>query len=143
MSNDTNKALTRRFYEQVLNGRQAHVIDEIAVIGYDEHDPLPGQGEGCEGLKNRVNMLVEGLAPTFTIEDLIAEGDRVVVRWTNSGRHVGDFLGAAPTDRPYAMAGIDIYRVEAGRLAEHWHVVDQLSMLQQLGLIPAPDGAPA
>jgi predicted SnoaL-like aldol condensation-catalyzing enzyme len=143
MSNDTNKALTRRFYEQVLNGRQAHVIDEIAVIGYDEHDPLPGQGEGREGLKNRVNMLVEGLAPTFTIEDLIAEGDRVVVRWTNSGRHVGDFLGAAPTDRPYAMAGIDIYRVEAGRLAEHWHVVDQLSMLQQLGLIPAPDGAPA
>jgi len=143
MSNDTNKALTRRFYEQVLNGRQAHVIDEIAVIGYDEHDPLPGQGEGREGLKNRVNMLVKGLAPTFTIEDLIAEGDRVVVRWTNSGRHVGDFLGAAPTDRPYAMAGIDIYRVEAGRLAEHWHVVDQLSMLQQLGLIPAPDGAPA
>jgi predicted SnoaL-like aldol condensation-catalyzing enzyme len=143
MSNDTNKALTRRFYEQVLNGRQAHVIDEIAVIGYDEHDPLPGQGEGREGLKNRVNMLVEGLAPTFTIEDLIAEGDRVVVRWTNSGRHVGDFLGAAPTDRPYAMAGIDIYRVESGRLAEHWHVVDQLSMLQQLGLIPAPDGAPA
>ena len=141
MSNDTNKALTRRFYEQALNGRQAQVIDEIAAAGYDEHDPLPGQGEGREGLKNRVNMLVEGLAPTFTIEDLIAEGDRVVVRWTNSGRHVGDFLGAAPTNRPYAVAGIDIYRVEAGQLAEHWHVVDQLSMLQQLGLIPAPDGA--
>jgi predicted ester cyclase len=143
MSNDTNKALTRRFYEQALNGRQAHVIDEIAAAGYDEHDPLPGQGKGREGLKNRVNMLVEGLAPTFTIEDLIAEGDRVVVRWTNSGRHVGDFLGAAPTDRPYAIAGIDIYRVQDGQLAEHWHVVDQLSMLQQLGLIATPDGAPA
>ena len=143
MSTDTNKALTRRFYEQALNGRQAHVIDEIAAAGYDEHDPLPGQGEGREGLKNRVTMLVEGLAPTFTIEDLIAEGDRVVARWTNRGRHVGDFLGAAPTDRPYAIAGIDIYRIEHGRLAEHWHVIDQLSMLQQLGLIPASDGAPA
>ena len=143
MSNETNKALARRFYEQVLNGRQVHVIDEIAAAGYDEHDPLPGQGDGREGLKNRVTMLVEALAPTFTIEDLIAEGDRVVVRWTNSGRHVGDFLGAAPTDRPYAIAGIDIYRVADGRLTEHWHVVDQLSMLQQLGLMPAPDGAPA
>lgn len=143
MSTDTNKALTRRFYQQALNGRQTHVIDEIAAAGYDEHDPLPGQGEGREGLKNRVTMLVDGLAPTFTIEELIAEGDRVVVRWTNNGRHVGEFLGAAPTDRPYAIAGIDIYRIQDGRLAEHWHVVDQLSMLQQLGLIPAPDGAPA
>ena len=143
MSSDTNRALTRRFYEQALNGRRAQVIDDIAAAGYDEHDPLPGQGEGREGLKNRITMLVDGLAPTFTIEDLIAEGDRVVVRWTNSGRHVGNFLGAAPTDRPYAIAGIDIYRVEDGRLAEHWHVVDQLSLLQQLGLIPAPDGARA
>jgi predicted ester cyclase len=143
MSNETNKALTRRFYEQVLNGRQVHVIDEIAAAGYDEHDPLPGQGEGREGLRNRVDMLVAGLAPTFTVEDLVAEGDRVVVRWTNSGRHVGVFLGVAPTDRRYAIAGIDIYRIEDGRLAEHWHVVDQLSMLQQLGLMPAPDGAPA
>jgi len=115
MSNETNKALAYRFYEQVLNGRQVHIIDEIAAAGYDEHDPLPGQGEGREGLKNRVN----------------------------SGRHVGDFLGIAPTDRPYAIAGIDIYRIEDGRLAEHWHVVDQLSMLQQLGLMPTPDGAAA
>jgi predicted SnoaL-like aldol condensation-catalyzing enzyme len=139
MSNETNKALTRRFYEQVLNGRRVGVLDEIAAAGYDEHDPLPGQGEGREGLKHRVTMLVEGLAPTFTVEDLVAEGDRVVVRWTNSGRHVGDFLGAPPTDRPYAIAGIDIYRVEDGRLAEHWHVVDQLSMLQQLGMLPTPE----
>jgi predicted SnoaL-like aldol condensation-catalyzing enzyme len=139
MSNGTNAALTRRFYDEVLNARQLRVVDEIASAGYDEHDPLPGQGEGREGLKNRVTMLVEGLAPTFTIEDLVADGDRVVVRWTNSGRHVGDFLGAPPTDRPYAIAGIDIYRIEDGRLAEHWHVVDQLSMLQQLGLLPAPE----
>jgi predicted ester cyclase len=139
MSNDDNKALTRRFYDEVLNGRRTGVLDEIAAAGYHEHDPLPGQGEGRQGLKNRVAMLVEGLAPTFTVEDVIAEGDRVVVRWTNSGRHVGDFLGVPPTDRPFAIAGIDIYRIEDGRLAEHWHVVDQLSMLQQLALLPAPE----
>jgi steroid delta-isomerase-like uncharacterized protein len=141
MSLDTNKALMRRIYDQVLNDRRLEEIDELAVTAYDEHDPLPGQREGRDGLKDRVRMLVEGLAPTFTVEDIVAEGDRVVVRWTNSGRHVGDFLGMPPTGHSYAIAGIDIYRIEDGQLAEHWHVIDQLAMLQQLGLIPAPDGA--
>ena len=143
MSAETNKVLVRRFYDQVLNGRRVQAIDELAVAGYDEHDPLPGQREGRDGLKDRVSMLVEGLAPTFTVEDVVAEGDRVVVRWTNSARHVGDFLGIPPTGRSCAIAGIDIYRLEDGRLAEHWHVIDQLTMLQQLGLMPAPDSAPA
>jgi predicted ester cyclase len=141
MSLDTNKALMRRIYDQVLNDRRLEEIEELAVAAYDEHDPLPGQREGRDGLKDRVRMLVEGLAPTFTVEDIVAEGDRVVVRWTNSGRHVGDFLGRPPTGHSYAIAGIDIYRIEDGQLAEHWHVIDQLAMLQQLGLIPAPDGA--
>ena len=143
MSAETNKQLVRRFYDQVLNGRRMEAIDELAVAGYDEHDPLPGQREGRDGLKDRVSMLVEGLAPTFTVEDVVAEGDRVVVRWTNSARHVGDFLGIPPTGRSCAIAGIDIYRLENERLAEHWHVIDQLAMLQQLGLLPAPDSAPA
>ena len=117
MSAETNKVLVRRFYDQVLNGRRVQAIDELAVAGYDEHDPLPGQREGRDGLKDRVSMLVEGLAPTFTVEDVVAEGDRVVVRWTNSARHVGDFLGIPPTGRSCAIAGIDIYRLEDGRLA--------------------------
>jgi steroid delta-isomerase-like uncharacterized protein len=142
MSTDINKALVRRFYDQVLNSRQFEAIDDIAVADYEEHDPLPGQGEGRNGLRDRVTMLAGALAPTFTVEDVVAEADRVVVRWTNSGRHVGDFLGIPPTDRPFAIAGIDIYRIANGRLAEHWHVVDQLAMLQQLGLIPAPERAP-
>jgi predicted ester cyclase len=143
MSIETNKALVRRFYDQVLNGRRVEAIDELAVAGYDEHDPLPGQREGRDGLKDRVSMLVEGLAPAFTIEDVVAEGDRVVVRWTNSARHVGDFLGIPPTGRSCAIAGIDIYRLQDGRLAEHWHVIDQLAMLQQLGLMPSSEGAQA
>jgi steroid delta-isomerase-like uncharacterized protein len=143
VSIETNKALVRRFYDQVLNGRRVEAIDELTVADYDEHDPLPGQREGRDGLKDRVSMLVEGLAPTFTVEDVVAEGDRVVVRWTNSARHVGDFLGIPPTGRYCAIAGIDVYRIEDGQLAEHWHVIDQLAMLQQLGLMPAPDSAPA
>jgi steroid delta-isomerase-like uncharacterized protein len=143
MSTETNKALVRRYYDEILNGRRVEVLDELAVTDYQEHDPLPGQRGGREGLKDRVTMLIDGLAPTFTVEDVIAEGDRVVVRWTNDATHVGEFLGIPPTGRSCGVAGIDIHRVENGRMAEHWHVVDQLAMLQQLGLIPSPDGAPA
>jgi len=143
MSTETNKKLVRRFYDEALNDRRVEVIDELALADYAEHDPLPGQRDGLVGLKDRVTMFIEGLAPTFTVEDVIAEGDRVVVRWTNNGTHVGAFLGIPPTRRSFSIAGIDIYRVENDRMAEHWHVVDQLTMLQQLGLVPSPEGAPA
>src|ERR1041385_3231363 len=119
MPTEINKALVRRFYDEVLNGRQFGAIDELAVADYDEHDPLPGQGEGRDGLRDRVTMLAGALAPTFTVEDVVAEADRVVVRWTNSGRHVGDFLGIPATDRPFAIAGIDVYRVADGRSEEN------------------------
>ena len=143
MSTETNKKLVRRFYDEVLNDRRPEAIDELALADYTEHDPLPGQRDGLVGLKDRATMLIEGLASTYAVEDVIAEGDRVVVRWTNSGRHSGPFLGIPPTGRSFTMAGIDIYRIENDHLAEHWHVVDQLSMLQQLGLVPSPDGVPA
>jgi len=135
--------LVRRFYEDVLVGGDLVALDELATSDYEEHDPLPGQGDGLQGLKDRVSTLREGLDPRFTIEDVISEGDRLVVRWTNSGTHVGDFLGIPATNKSFSVAGIDIYRVSDGKLAEHWHVVDQLAMLQQLGLIPTPEGAGA
>jgi predicted ester cyclase len=143
MTTETNKALVRRFYDEVLNDRRVEVLDQLALADYSEHDPLPGQRDGLVGLKDRATALIEGLAPTFTIEDVIAEGDRVVVRWTNHGSHVGPFLGIAASGRSFNVAGIDIYRIENDRMAEHWHVVDQLTMLQQLGLIPSPEAAPA
>ncbi|WDV53190.1 ester cyclase [Streptomyces coeruleorubidus] len=137
MSAETNKALVRRLFEEVLNGRRMEIIDELAATDYQEHDPFPGQREGREGLKDRVTMLVEGLAPTFSIDEIIAEGDRVVVRWTNSATHSGTFLGIPPTGRSCRFAGVDFFRLDGGRLVEHWHVVDQLSMLQQLELLPS------
>ena len=143
MSTETSKNLARRFYVEILNARQIETVDDLAVAEYDEHEPLPGQRDNREGLKDRVRILTEALSPTFTIEDMIAEGDRVVVRWTNRGTHVAPFIGIPPTGRTFEIAGIDVYRVENDRLAEHWHVVDQLTMLQQLGLLPTPETAPA
>jgi predicted ester cyclase len=135
---EQNKDIARRIYEEVINKRDLDLLDELVKPDYEEHDPLPGQREGLDGIRDRFRMLIEGLDPHFTIEDLIAEEDRVVVRWTNSGTNVGEFLGAPATNRPFTIAGIDIYRVEGGKLAEHWHVVDMFGQMVQLGQISPP-----
>ena len=132
-----SKQTALRLYE-LLNQGDVDPTGDLVTADYVEHDPLPGQGEGREGALDRFSIIVGALAPHFTVEDVIAEGDRVMVRWTNAGTHVGEFAGIPATGRTFQIAGIDVYRVEDGRLAEHWHVVDQLSMLGQLGLLPAP-----
>lgn len=126
-----------RLYE-VLNAGRVEEVGDLVTEDYQEHDPLPEQGSGREGVIDRFSIIVGALAPHFTVEDVITEGDRVVVRWTNAGTHVGEFAGMPATGRAFSISGIDIYRVEGDLLAEHWHVVDQLSMLGQLGLLPAP-----
>lgn len=131
------KQTALRLYE-LMNAGQAEMIGGLVTEDYLEHDPLPGQGTGREGAIDRFSILVGALAPHFTVEDVIAEGDRVVVRWTNAGTHVGEFAGIPATGRTFEIAGIDIYRLDGELLAEHWHVVDQLAMLGQLGLLPAP-----
>ena len=87
------KDLIRKFYEDVLVAGDQDALDEIATPNYIEHDPLPGQGDGLQGLKERTTMLRESLAVRFTIEDVIQSDDKLVVRWTNSGTHVGEYLG--------------------------------------------------
>jgi steroid delta-isomerase-like uncharacterized protein len=143
MGLESNKSVARRYYEEALNKGDLDALDQLAVSDYEEHDPLPGQGEGLPGLKQRVSMLREAFGQHFTVEDLIAEGDKVVVRWTGSGTHVGEFMGIPPTGRSFQINGIDIHAFRDGKMSAHWHVVDQFSLLQQLGLIPMPDGANA
>ena len=144
MTTDQNRAIVRRYYDEVLNGGTVAVLDEIAVEDYIENDPFPGMGNGREQLKLRAGALLSAFSPcTFKIEDIVAEGDRVAVRWRSRGTQSGEFMGIPPTNRSYEIAGIDFHRLADGRMAEHWHVVDQLSQLQQLGLLPSSQGAPA
>jgi steroid delta-isomerase-like uncharacterized protein len=143
MSIEANKALARRVFDDVLNGRSLDLLDELAASDYIEHNPLPGQGSGIDGIRDRYTIVLNAFDPHFTIEDVIAEGDKVVLRWTNSGTHVGEFPGMPPTGRSFRIPGIEIWRVENGKLAEHWDVVDVFGQLQQLGLLPQPDGVPA
>lgn len=144
MSEQDNKAVVRRYYDEVLNQRNIDLLDELAVEDYVEHDPFPGQGNGLADLKARVAGLCGAFNPLhFTIEDVIAEGDKVVVRWTNAGTDSGGFMGIPATGKEFGIAGIDIHVARGAKLAEHWHVVDQLAQMQQLGLIPQPEAADA
>jgi steroid delta-isomerase-like uncharacterized protein len=138
MTLEENKVVVRRYYRDVLNSGDLNTLDELAVSQYEEHDPLPGQAKGREGLRQRVEMLRRAFQAHFTIEDIIAEGDKVMVRWTQRGTQVAEFLGMPATGRAFTIAGIDIHRLQDGKLAEHWHVVDLLGQMQQLGLIPQP-----
>jgi predicted ester cyclase len=142
MSTESNRELVRRYYEEVLNGRKVEILDELAVSDYDEHSPFPGQPNGLEGLKARAGALLSAFNPyVFTIRDLVAEGDTVVAHWTNVATHSGSFMGIPPTGRVLTISGIDIHRLRDGKMAEHWHVVEELQMMQQLGLVPSPEGA--
>jgi predicted ester cyclase len=143
MSTESNKQLVRRYYDEVHSGRNYDLIDELVAPNFKEHDPLPGQAEGREGIKQRDQMLAQSLNIHFTVEDLIAERDMVVVRWRNRGTHIGEFLGIPPTGRDFSIEGINVYRVEDGRLAEGWSVADVFGQMLQLGVIPAPEPAAA
>lgn len=143
MSTEANKGTVKRFYEEVLNAGNVALLDELAVQDYDEHSPFPGQPNGIEGLRARVGAILGAFRPVFTLHELVAEGDTVVAYWTNTGTHQGEFMGLPPSGKTVTISGIDVHRLRDGRLAEHWHVIEQLQMLQQLGVIPMPQGAPA
>jgi predicted ester cyclase len=138
-----NKKLIRRYYEEVLNQGRLEVLDQIARTDHVEHNPLPGQGQGLEGLRQRVNIVKTAFDPRFTLEHVIAEGDKVVVMWSNRGTHLVEWFGVPPTGRTVEIQGIDIHLIRDGRMAEHWDVVDMLSILFQIGALPAPGAVPA
>lgn len=143
MSAQANKELVTRYYNEVLNGRKVEILDDLAVSDYDEHSPFPGQPNGLEGLRARAGALLSAFNPyVFTLRDMVAEGDTVVAYWTNAATHSGSFMGIPPTGRVVNISGIDIHRIRNGKMAEHWHVVEELQMMQQLGLVPSPEGAP-
>ncbi len=143
MSTEANKRQIRRYYEEVLNGRNIALLDQLAVPDYDEHSPFPGQPNGLEGLKARVGAIVAAFHPVFTLHQLVGDGETVVAYWTNTGTHTGEFMGIPPSGRTVTISGADTHRLRDDRMAEHWHVIEELQMLQQLGVIAAPQEAAA
>ncbi|MEA2938870.1 MAG: hypothetical protein QOC56_2374 [Alphaproteobacteria bacterium] len=138
MSIEENKALVRRFYEEIDKGNLA-AMDEIVADDYVDHNPppLPGLASGREGLKQAFRIFWAATPGYHHIEDQIAEGDRVVTRLTSYGKHEGDLPGAPRTGNDLKMSSITIHRIERGRLAEKWAEKDVLGFLKQIGVMPA------
>jgi predicted ester cyclase len=135
VSIEANKAIIRRYKIDILNSRDVAALDAIVAADYLDHAAFPGQGPGREGLKQRVAYLFDAFDPEWTVHDIVAEGDIVAVRWSHSAVHRGEFLGLEPTGRKFTMRGIDMYRITAGMMSEHWNVVDMFGMYQQLDLL--------
>jgi steroid delta-isomerase-like uncharacterized protein len=139
MSAEENKALVRRMTEEIFNRGNIDAVDEFLTPDSFDHNPMPGQPSGSEGLKWVARAMRTAFPDMrFEIHDQVAEGDRVMNRWTMSGTHEGELLGMPATGKRVAVAGFDMIRFADGKMAEHWAQMDQLGMMQQLGMIPAP-----
>jgi steroid delta-isomerase-like uncharacterized protein len=139
-----SKAVLDRLNEEVFRRGNVDAVDELVAEDFVEHDPPPGMGPDREGFKDLVRALHRAFADQeHTIHDQIAEGDRVVERWTMTGTHTGEWFGIAPTNRRISIQGIDISRLQDGRLVEHWTQIDALGMFEQLGAMPAEQPASA
>jgi steroid delta-isomerase-like uncharacterized protein len=137
MSLEQNKVLMRKLFEDDLSGGNSAVAAEIIHPNFFDHTNPPGLQEGLAG-HNAIVSLFRGAFPDqqWLIEDLIAEGDRVVARSTMTGTHTGDFFGIPATGKSVRMGGVHIVRIQDGRIAEHWGSNDDLSLMRQIGVVP-------
>jgi predicted ester cyclase len=130
---NANASLAVRALKVIENGNLSE-IDELLDEDYLQHNDL---GPGREPVKAMMTSLRNGLSSlTVHIRDVICEADRVVARIEIEGRHTGELFGAPPSGKTIRIKAIDIWRIEGGKLKEHWDSVDRLGMMQQLGLVP-------
>ena len=145
MSADDNKALIRRYFEAIDGAwasANADVLDEFVAPDFLTHNPFPGMAPGIEGAKRLFMMFVAAAPGRHVVEDLIAEGDKVVGRITAYGTHEGELLGIPRTGKPMRMTGMTIWRIANGKIVEHWSEMDTLGLLLQLGALTMPAPKP-
>ena len=137
-----NKTVSRRFLEEVWNKGNLAVLNEIITRDHVNSGPgtLPGLPNGPEGSKQLVTVYRNAFPDVhFTIDDQIAEGDKVVTRWSAHGTHQGELVGIPATGKSSTVTGISVDRLVNGKIAESWGIFDQFGMMQQLGVIPMPE----
>ena len=144
MSTQDNKAIVTRVSEQAVGGGDLSVMDELVAEDFLDHSALPGTPPGREGAKAFVRVFHAGFPDlSLTNEDIIGEGDKVVHHYVLRGTHEGEFMGIPPTGNRIEVHGIDELRVSDGKIVERWGQVDQLALMQQLGVVPQPEQAGA
>jgi steroid delta-isomerase-like uncharacterized protein len=138
MSIEANKQLVRR-YQEAHNTNDLDALNLIVAADLVTHSLMPGLPPGLDGGKT-IHQMTGAAIPDFhaSIEDLIAEGDKVVARMTFRGTHsAGEFMGSPPSGKTFAFSAISIFRIADGKIVEHWGEEDSLGWLQQLGAMPA------
>jgi steroid delta-isomerase-like uncharacterized protein len=133
---EANKALVRRFIDEIFRKGRPEAVDELLADDFVPHT-WGATGGGKAALKEAIERVSAGLSDTsMTIEDLIAEGDRVAVRLTSHAVQTGPFMGLPPSGKAYTIGEIHIFRIEGGKVREHWHEADFMGMMRQLGALP-------
>jgi steroid delta-isomerase-like uncharacterized protein len=134
---DDIRALMHRWIDEYQSGGDVAVADELLAHDFVNHSALPGMPSDREGVKAFFAIFRHAFPDLHAVvHDMLVDGDKVVTRKTFHGIHHGEFMGIPPTGKTIAVDVIDIVRVRGGKFVEHWNVVDQLGMLQQLGAIP-------
>jgi steroid delta-isomerase-like uncharacterized protein len=132
-----DEAVVRRFYEEMNNGRKNELASELFTSDHQLHDPQVPAPDGPDGVAAVVSVYQTGVNGHWAINDIFSVDDKVVVRWTGTGEHVGEVNGIPPTGRPIDVSAISIHQLRDGKIAETWEVWDTLGFLQQIGVIPA------
>jgi steroid delta-isomerase-like uncharacterized protein len=142
MSEAENRALFERYFDQVANRDDLDLADEIFAADYQHHDPAnpdPRPMIGSQAVKDHLTSLKSAFPDLiFDIDDIVAEGDSIVVRWTARGTNTGDYFGMPATGKPIEITGMNTWVTRDGQAIEGWVNRDDMGLLQQLGVVPAP-----
>jgi steroid delta-isomerase-like uncharacterized protein len=139
MSLDSNKALVTRLFSDVLNRAAPSAINEIVAENYSEQEPFPGQTPGRAGVAERLAALFAVFPDVhYELQDLIAEDNKIVARWTMHGTQRAPFLGVPVTNQEITITGMDIYIIEDNQIVSHWDEVNFYSFLAQTNSLPKP-----
>ena len=141
-----NVTAVKRFFEEVWNKGNLSLVDELLTQDYEDHNRPPGTPRGHKGYKSSVNMFRTGFPDIqFTLDHIIAEGDRLAIRLTGKGTHKGNFMGIPATGKQVSFGGMTFIRFQDGKVAERWGISDIPGLMQQLGVGPGqppPGGKP-
>ena len=136
MTTEDNKALVRRFIDEIFLEGKPEAVDELLADDFVPHN-WGKTGAGKSAMTDAIKRASAGLSDAqMTIEDVIAEGDKVAVRLTSHAVQTGPFMGLPPSGKPYTIEEIHIFRIKDGKVTEHWHQGDFMGMMTQLGAMP-------
>ncbi len=140
---EQNMDLVRTFVEDAINQGKLDMVDQCLAENFVDHHGIPGMEHGRDGVKKAINAFRTAFPDLhFTIDGMMCEGNKVVVRWTGNGTFSEEFLGNPPAQKPLTVAGVDIIRLENGKIAERWASYDYFGVLLQLDMVPEPAKLP-